>query len=364
MDAEIVGDKAYLAAGSAGVQIVSLAGADRGSILGRLDTPGSASAIFVQDFRAYVADTSGLLILDVEHSEQPVLLGSYPTPREIKSLAVEGNRAFLAIPNEAIYSVDVSNPLSPSLLAMSDSFVPYDGKLLVSNGIVHFVWKVESRYNPKLSVFDARDPAATTFIGSGYLTGVITDAALVGDFLYATSWDHGLSIVDVSDPASPQTVQSCPVPYGALGLGVSHGHMYFAGSGGLFSGPLHRDCRDVFVDAVSDTIAPGGAGTLLGPIAGKDERARFSLTPYPNPSRGETSFSYRIPSADRCSLVIFDASGRIVRTLLNGDATSAADGFVRWDGRDEAGKRAASGVYFVRVEGAGAELQRKLVLMR
>ena len=60
---------------------------------------------------------------------------------------------------------------------------------------------------------------------------------------------------------------------------------------------------------------------------------------------------------------VFDASGARVRTLVN--AQSPAGAFTaRWDGRVDAGRRAASGIYFARVEHDGATRAYKLVMLK
>jgi len=81
-----------------------------------------------------------------------------------------------------------------------------------------------------------------------------------------------------------------------------------------------------------------GAGIVLG-------------VPHPNPSRGPVRIEYRAGGPGALSVGIFDVRGRSVRTLVSGWAP--AEGSVVWDGRDETGARAASGVYLVRLTSGG-----------
>ena len=55
--------------------------------------------------------------------------------------------------------------------------------------------------------------------------------------------------------------------------------------------------------------------------------------------------------------------GRLVRTLVDG-ARSAGEHVARWDGRDGSGAPAAAGVYFVRLEAAGATRGSRFALLR
>lgn len=75
---------------------------------------------------------------------------------------------------------------------------------------------------------------------------------------------------------------------------------------------------------------------------------------HPNPSSGVT----RIVTSDDPGLTaaIHDVRGRRVRRL----EPAEADTFM-WDGNDDTGRRVASGVYFVRVQGADGRATRRLV---
>ena len=60
---------------------------------------------------------------------------------------------------------------------------------------------------------------------------------------------------------------------------------------------------------------------------------------------------------------VYDASGRLVRTLLAGKTRPAGRQGVDWDGRDGSGRTAPSGVYFYRLQaGEDADLGRMLLL--
>jgi hypothetical protein len=64
------------------------------------------------------------------------------------------------------------------------------------------------------------------------------------------------------------------------------------------------------------------------------------------------------------TLRVFDSTGRLVRTLIDG-APLPADHAVVWDGSDALGRPSAAGVYFYRLDVAGHHsLTRKLVLMQ
>jgi len=83
----------------------------------------------------------------------------------------------------------------------------------------------------------------------------------------------------------------------------------------------------------------------------------------PNPFNPRTAISFELPEARAVDLRIYDASGRLVRTLLSGETMPAGRRGVEWDGRDASGRTSPSGVYFYRLTaGADADLGRMLLL--
>jgi hypothetical protein len=90
----------------------------------------------------------------------------------------------------------------------------------------------------------------------------------------------------------------------------------------------------------------------------------FALYPAsPNPFNPETTISYDLPSELRVSLSIYSATGQLVRTLVS-KVQSAGAYHVKWDGRDEAGTAAASGVYFSRLQAGVFEQTGSMLLLK
>jgi hypothetical protein len=87
--------------------------------------------------------------------------------------------------------------------------------------------------------------------------------------------------------------------------------------------------------------------------------------PYPSPMRDQATISFVLPSAQSVRLELYDVRGHRVRTLVRASREQGIHD-VRWDGRDDAGERVASGVYFARLQlpEAGTELTEKVTLVR
>jgi subtilisin family serine protease len=100
---------------------------------------------------------------------------------------------------------------------------------------------------------------------------------------------------------------------------------------------------------------------LRGPSASRGIVATRLLSP--NPTRGEASIAYSTARAGRVRVRVFDVRGALVRSLEDREA-AAGEQRVRWDGRDEAGTLAATGVYLFRIETADGVATRKVAFLR
>jgi hypothetical protein len=83
----------------------------------------------------------------------------------------------------------------------------------------------------------------------------------------------------------------------------------------------------------------------------------------PNPFNPCTTIVYEAAREGRVQLEIYDVSGRRIRTLVDRVLT-AGEHRSAWDGRDDAGSRVGSGVYFARFRGATGGGTAKLVLVK
>ncbi len=113
-----------------------------------------------------------------------------------------------------------------------------------------------------------------------------------------------------------------------------------------------------YVDDV--TISSDMPGTGVGDIA----VLPLSVSNYPNPFNPKTTVRFQIPAAGAVSVVVYDAAGRVVRTLLADQEREAGGHEIRWDGSDDAGRETAAGIYFVRIEAGGDFAASKLVLLK
>jgi beta-glucanase (GH16 family) len=104
-----------------------------------------------------------------------------------------------------------------------------------------------------------------------------------------------------------------------------------------------------------------------GYVAGVDDgatpaRQALPLAAAPNPFNAGTELRFTLPADAIYDITVHDAAGRLVRTF-HGLGREGANA-LRWDGRDDEGRNAASGVYHYRLKADGREAVGKMMLVK
>jgi hypothetical protein len=106
----------------------------------------------------------------------------------------------------------------------------------------------------------------------------------------------------------------------------------------------------------------------IGPPPPLERSFSTALLPnYPNPFNPETWIPFTLSKASEVTLRVYDMDGRVIRTLELGareaGSHAARDDAAYWDGRNELGEAAASGVYFYELTaGTHREIRRMVIL--
>jgi hypothetical protein len=119
------------------------------------------------------------------------------------------------------------------------------------------------------------------------------------------------------------------------------------------------DAADFHMRAViGDTVA-------TGIVNGLDQIPKeFALHQnYPNPFNPTTTIKYNLKENVDVKLTIYNVLGQEVRTLINRQQEAGYKTVV-WDGLNNYGSRAASGVYIYRIEAGDFVQARKMILMK
>ncbi|MBU1701562.1 MAG: S8 family serine peptidase [Candidatus Eisenbacteria bacterium] len=81
----------------------------------------------------------------------------------------------------------------------------------------------------------------------------------------------------------------------------------------------------------------------------------------PNPFQPSTTIRFSLAKdEENVGLYVYDAAGRLVRTLASGPMPAGSKNIL-WDGEDASGRRVSSGVYFYRIQVADQTVTRSMV---
>ena len=106
-----------------------------------------------------------------------------------------------------------------------------------------------------------------------------------------------------------------------------------------------------------DTPTPGAPNEIPTAIAEQTAgvpEAFWLHGNWPNPFNASTTIAFDVSGTVPVHLVVYDVLGRRVRTLYSGEILTAGHYRASWNGRDDEGRSAASGVYLYRLT-AGAD---------
>jgi len=83
----------------------------------------------------------------------------------------------------------------------------------------------------------------------------------------------------------------------------------------------------------------------------------------PNPFNPSTQIVYQLAGNERVSLVVYDVSGKLVRTMVD-QLQSNGTYSVTWDGRDKDGRLSSTGVYFYKLTAGKFTQTLRMVLLK
>ncbi|MBN2171216.1 MAG: T9SS type A sorting domain-containing protein [Candidatus Krumholzibacteriota bacterium] len=383
----------YVVGGFNGLRIFD---ADDLSPVASAPIPEESGSVLVAGDLALVGGDLMLRLFDVANPTAPQPLDSLALSCRPDGMAVDGGFAYLACDYAGLMVVDISDPEN---IFLDDSVWPNhfwsNAKDVVVDG--GFIYLAQDA--GPLMILSA---STLNEVGLHWDTAGAVALAKVDDILYLAGTEEGLELVDVSNPVLPEHMWSHGMPGEEVGASAADvaaqasGTTRFAylayewdGYGDLIVmnasegqwDPLPYGSADAW-DTVKAIALYGesvymvasyndGAGGLLQRAPAQCMPTAAPETPvpvlrlggYPNPFNPATTLRFEQPALGRAALRVYDVSGRLVRTLIDGPL-GAGGHTVVWDGRDDAGRPLATGVYLARLESAGRVETRKLTLLK
>lgn len=200
-DVRLVGDFAYVAAGSEGLKVVDVGDPANPRRVGEMIPPRPARRIDVAGNYAYVVAGFDLDVVDVEDPTRPVRVSSTRLPGTFNQMVIRvvGSLAYIASGPAGLLIVDVADPASPRLLGSWNS----PGLALGVDVVDGFAYLADQ--NSGLRILDVRDPARPIPVAVQSTPGPASDVRVVAGFAYVACGAAGLLPVDVRDPFRPRS---------------------------------------------------------------------------------------------------------------------------------------------------------------
>ena len=132
------------------------------------------------------------------------------------------------------------------------------------------------------------------------------------------------------------------------------------------------EVRQWLIDAraleVKDPIMKRGIIMLEQLLIALTPKETELLANYPNPFNPETWIPYRLADDAFVTLIIYNGSGQVVRTLDVGHRIASAyesrSKAIHWDGRNGLGEQVTSGVYFYHLSAGDFSATRKMLILK
>jgi hypothetical protein len=197
-----------------------------------------------------------------------------------------------------------------------------------------------------LRVIDITDPQSPYPVGwAGTMGSEPASVAVADGVAYVGEQNPGyLEVFDLTNPTAPRFLGERLMPWACAQVVLGTAHLYVLGELiGFHVLPLQCDPARVFS---SESISP-----------------RLLLNASPNPMTNQTAISLNTPRSGLVRVSVFDSSGRLISRLLNAHLGAGVH-TLSWDGRDDEGRRVASGVYQICSVAGKESVSGRVVVIR
>jgi len=205
------GEFAFVAAGSAGLQVVRLSSDRRTpSLLAALALGGNANDIALAGNLAYLATSAGLKVVDVTAPAAPRLLGSFGAVGNAMGVKVRGTTAYV-VAGSSLHILSVANPGA-----------------IIQAGVINLggtAWNLDldptrnlaaaAMGGAGLMLVDVSNLSAPLLRGSA-ATGDARGVALRGNSAIVADYANSMTSVDIANPAAPAVLSRTPQALGGL----------------------------------------------------------------------------------------------------------------------------------------------------
>jgi len=340
------------------------------------------------------ANPSALVLLDVSDKTQPTQITEIPFPSGgyvHNAWTTEDGKYVMTTeetPGLSVKMWDIQDPFNAKIV---HEYLAFPSQL-AHNTHIRGDYAYISHYGDGVRIVDISDPAHLVEVGYYDTFPDNTGAAFEGNwgafpftssgYIYATDEDFGLFVVSFNgrrasrlngrvldsqtgQPVSDVTIEVTELEQSTTSDAVGNYKLGFPDPG-LFTLLAYSQSYDT--TTVTFKAEEGESKTfdiMVNSVTSVDQEksvipASYAIEQnYPNPFNPSTIIRYSLPEKTHVRLKVFDTIGRQVRVLFDGEQLQG-EHQTSWNGRDNFGRLAASGVYFYRIE---ADAFRKTMKM-
>ncbi|MBP6859832.1 MAG: beta-propeller fold lactonase family protein [Candidatus Magasanikbacteria bacterium] len=190
-----------------------------------LNSGANPHSVFVSGRYAYTANQSQdtLSIIDISNPAAPVQVSTVVAGSGPISAVVSGKYAYIGSLGNAIYVIDISDPLSATRVATSSVETGAGPRSLYVSGRYLYAGNY---LNSTIGITDISNPLNPVLVGTTTVGSNPSSIYVSGRYAYlANSGSGSVSVVDVSNAAAPNTVATISVT-GAYALHGSGRYLY------------------------------------------------------------------------------------------------------------------------------------------
>jgi hypothetical protein len=239
-------------------------------------------------------------------------------------------------------------------------------------------------------VADYLDAGGNLYLASmNFLSSRAGMTSLISDYLHISSWTDdvgdlyasGVPGDAISDGMELHLVYGVPPTSADAFTTTAPAEVNFTGTAGNFGLKIVQGTSKLVFhtfpfESVSffEDDAPNNRDTLLDRVltwfagdVGVEDGVVHKLDiehVAPNPFNPMTKIAFTVPeNAGRVTLTIHNVNGQVVRSLVDAEL-EAGPAVARWDGRNDAGRGLATGIYFAKLSAAGNDAFAKMTLLK
>jgi hypothetical protein len=390
-------DFVYVAAWSNDLTIVDAADPYNPSIIGNVGFDGSGRKVRIFGDYAYVTGSYGIHIVDISNPFEVSVAGEFirSSPGGVypHGVDVKDGKCYISFNAMGLYIVDVSNPENPVELGHFDA-LDWARDVVVVDSLAYLLnlnngggFSDALQY---LQILNISDPNNIYEVGNWIGSNVYawSNSLIVREDHAYVLGDHGLFILDITDPTSPQTVGVWNPGGWNFRMSEDGDLLYIAKEGGGMkvvdvSDPTNPSLISTFstIDYCADVaprdslvyIADADGGLLIAqhtfaPVSIDNKNGAvpqsFHLDQnYPNPFNPVTTLRYDLPENSLVNITIYDMLGREVKTLINQTQNSGYKSLI-WDATNDYGEPVSAGLYLYRIRAGDFRQTKKMVLLK